>query len=155
MPKTATLVFPGINDEKKVDIKNLEQKSALRQTLLDDLDFLKKQTAKPTEQAPVAPTDAEVQKAQNMTPIAGQDFDPSTLAEPQEEKEEDAPATTTSTVNVTTDYSSTNPFKEELLPKTKEERMKALQDKIKALNKGVTVGGNTNISSSGLDPYRL
>jgi hypothetical protein len=50
---------------------------------------------------------------------------------------------------------SVEPFKDELIPKTKEERMKALQDKIKALNKGVSVGGKTNIAASGLDPYKI
>lgn len=37
-----TLVFPGVNDEKKVDIKNISQKDSLRKTLLEDLEFLQK-----------------------------------------------------------------------------------------------------------------
>ena len=39
--KPGTLIFPGMNDEKKIDIKNIGQKDNLRQTLLDDLEFLK------------------------------------------------------------------------------------------------------------------
>jgi hypothetical protein len=131
-PKTATLVFPGLNDEKKIDIKNISQASSLRQTLLDDLEFLKNgsgaaksdETVKATMEEKVAAVQAPVENVILPTEMP------------------------------TTTY-TTNPFKDELMPKTKEERMKALQDKIKALNKSVSVGGKTNISASGLDPYRL
>ncbi len=48
-------------------------------------------------------------------------------------------------------------FKSEILPATKEERMRQLQDKIKSLNKNVSSGGSTNIMNTlaGADPYRL
>jgi hypothetical protein len=43
---------------------------------------------------------------------------------------------------------------DELVPKTKEDRMQALQNKIKSLNKNISSGGSTNIGS-GADPYRI
>ncbi len=141
--KSGTLVFPGLNDEKKVDIKNVGQKENLKQTLLDDLEFLKK-TEVPTggEKQNSTPTDTGVAQV--------------TQPEVQEEIEQDpAGNDLAAQIAPSTSPSTTNPFKDELLPKTKEERMKALQDKIKALNKGVSVGGKSNISASGLDPYRL
>ncbi len=48
-------------------------------------------------------------------------------------------------------------FKSEILPATKEERMKQLQDKIKSLNKNISSGGSTNIMNSlaSVDPYKL
>lgn len=133
--KTATLIFPSLNDEIKLDVKNLSQKDSIKQTLLDDLAFLQKEDKK---------------KDDIMEDIP----------KVEEKVAEDQQATTTNTgpavgqMNSSATY-ATNPFKEELIPKTKEERMRVLQDKIKSLNKGVSVGGKTNISTSNLDPYRL
>jgi len=127
--KSATLVFPGLNDEKKIDIKNMSDKASLKNTLLEDLEFLKTAV---TENESTGGTAA----VEETTP---------TIAPAQ---------TPISQYNSSATYAS-NPFKEELLPKTKEERMKVLQDKIKALNKGVSVGGKNNFSAGGLDPYRL
>lgn len=127
-----SLVFPGTNEEKKVDIKNMSQKDNLRQTLLDDLEFLKTST-----------TSTESKK---------EDVKPE---EPSDTTPTNTPDQTPTQTSTQTDTSTSNPFKDELMPKTKEERMKALQDKIKSLNKSVSVGGKTNIAASGLDPYRL
>jgi len=129
-----TLVFPGLNDEKKIDIKNMAQKDNLRKTLLEDIEFLTKKSEE-TEKVVETSSDTPEQKTEVM-----------------EEKVDDA--IDSATTSQTTTATNTNPFKDELLPKTKEDRMKALQDKIKALNKGVSVGGKTNISASSLDPYR-
>lgn len=139
IPTPTTLVFPGVNEEKTVDIKDMSKKDNMRQTLLDDLYFLKSKTPK-TE---VTQTPVEPQKTEEQV------FDPSVLS------------AGTGDVQVKTEIPNTTaiapePLKEELVPKTKEDRMRSLQDKIKSLNKGVnTAGGNTNISASGLDPYRL
>jgi hypothetical protein len=136
-PKTGTLVFPGINDEKKIDIKNINQKDAMRQTLLEDLEFLQKQTSKDT-------TIDEPKKPSSDAGGAGGN----TVEVKTETKSDDVVATSTQSV-------TTSQFKDELMPKTKEDRMRALQDKIKSLNKGVSSGGKTNITASGLDPYRM
>jgi hypothetical protein len=136
--KTVTLVFPGINDEKRVDITSQTQASSLRQTLLDDLEFLKKK-------------DEESVKTKEEI-----------LSPKKEEPKDESAQTPMSSTSVTADLPTSsqtaggdNPFKDELLPKTKEDRMKSLQDKIKAMNKGVTTGGKTNITASGLDPYKI
>jgi hypothetical protein len=143
-PTTGTLVFPGLNDEKKIDIKNMSQKDSLRDTLISDLAFLEKGPEKdPAENTPT----------KNDTPTDTQPGNPTTSPQNSDSpSSQEGESTNTVTQNTS---STTNLFKEELLPKTKEERMKALQDKIKALNKGVSVGGKTNITASGLDPYRL
>jgi hypothetical protein len=138
-PATPTLVFPGVNDEKKVDIKNINQKETMRQALLDDLEFLKqKQDMSAVQTKATEKTDTDNPQGGTNSSSASTDSNGSDVQNLS-----------------TTQQSTSNPFKDELLPKTKEERMRALQDKIKALNKGVSVGGSTNITASGLDPYRL
>jgi hypothetical protein len=143
---SGTLVFPGLNDEKKVDIKNLQQKESLKQTLLDDLEFLKGEV-----KGDGVPTQTKTQNNQtDKTDDQGNDQDTTT--------DEDANKTDQDLQSLASSSSGSptlQQFKDEILPKTKEERMKALQEKIKSLNKGVSVGGKTNISSSGLDPYRI
>ncbi len=135
--QTGTLVFPGANDEKKVDIKNVSQKDSMRKTLLDDLEFLKNTSKTSTEQKTVE----EKSEENDTNPI--QLTSASEEVHPTQNTSEPISSTTT------------NLFKEELLPKTKEERMQALQEKIKALNKGVSIGGKTNISASSFDPYKI
>lgn len=131
--KTATLVFPGLGEtEKQLDIKNEDQKSSIKQFLMEDLAFVKTKLQTTDTASQSSEVRTEAQEKQPPTNLDNK-ID---LAKP------------------TTTY-DTNPFKEELLPTTKEDRMKALQDKIKSLNKGVSVGGKTNIAASGLDPYRL
>ncbi len=125
------------NEEKKIDIKNIDQKDNMRQALLDDLEFLNKKEEMGEVQA----------KATEKT---------STDTDQGTDKDSDQDNNGQDIQNLSSSQTSnTNPFKEELLPKTKEDRMKALQDKIKALNKGVSVGGSTNISGNNLDPYRI
>jgi hypothetical protein len=141
---TGSLVFPGVNDEKKVDIKNLEHKDSLKQTLLDDLQFLKDGV-----QAGMAKSESVENKS--MDTNKNESNPDRTVDEDTNKTDQDLQAL----ANTNSGSPTLNQFKEEILPKTKEERMKALQDKIKSLNKGVSVGGKTNISTSGLDPYRI
>lgn len=133
--KTATLVFPGRDEEKKIDIKNLSQKESLKQTLLEDLDFLK---STPTETVPATPEpDPKLAVSEAVNNQNKADTTPDT---PKAQGQSTYPS---------------NPFKDELMPTTKEDRMKALQAKIKSLNTGASVGGKSNIGASTLDPYRL
>lgn len=129
--KTKTLIFPGLNDEKKIDIKNMNDRDAMRSTLLNDLDFLKQN-----------PSNLEANKLEKQEETA---------------VVKDTPVETINSLSekMSTKTYESNPFKEELIPKTKDERMRILQEKIKGLNKGISVGGKTNLSGSGLDPYRL
>lgn len=150
-PGNGTLVFPGLNDEKKIDIKNINQKDSIRETLLSDLDFLTKKGADEMTDTQTKNTEkTDTNPPQTGTAVTTTTTDTGSDIDTEEEKEVVTPDTQGSTQG-----SNTNPFKDELLPKTKEERMKALQDKINALNKGVSVDGKTNITASGLDPYRL
>jgi hypothetical protein len=131
--KTATLVFPGRDEEKKIDIKNLSQKESLKQTLLEDLDFLK---SAPVETKPTAPDP----KLAISDALNNQTQASATPDVPKAQGQSTYPS---------------NPFKDELMPTTKEDRMRALQAKIKSLNTGASVGGKSNIGASTLDPYRL
>lgn len=142
-PKSS-LTFPGLNEEKKIEIKDATQKGNLRQILLDDIEFLK--NLKP---------DAKKEEGKDGGSGETTPDSPITKEEPIKPEEITPRVNATQDVGHTTPTYDNNPFKEELIPKTKEERMKALQDKIKALNKGVSVGGKTNISASGLDPYKI
>jgi hypothetical protein len=137
--KVGTLVFPGVNDEKRVDIKNVDQQNSLRETLIADLEFLDQKINPENENETLdQETENNPRKETNSESI-------------QTSAQVEVPGNTTGN----SQSSTTNLFKDEILPKTKEERMRALQDKIKALNKGVSVGGKTNIAASGLDPYKM
>lgn len=135
---TGQLVFPSISAEKNIDIKNIAQADSLRQTLLDDLEFIKRKNgteiANPTQNVVV-----QEQKPNNTAVI-----DTNT----QTTDLQDLVSNNTSSVTL-------NQFKDEIIPKTKEDRMKALQDKIKAMNKGVSAGGANSIAATALDPYKL
>lgn len=145
--KTGTLVFPGLNDEKKIDIKNISQKDSLRQTLLEDLEFLKN--------APAPKTDKETENPASYVNNTNAATESIVQAEEKLVAEQEATDSAGTITPNTSNSTTLNQFKDELLPKTKEERMRVLQDKIKSLNKSVSVGGKTNITASGLDPYRL
>lgn len=125
---TGQLVFPSISASKQIDIKNIAQTDSLRQTLLEDIEFLKKKNDTPAK--------VETTKTESV--------------DKKEEKPDLQNLTSTATTSVTL-----NQFKDEIIPKTKEDRMKSLQDKIKAMNKSVSVGGANSIAATALDPYKI
>jgi hypothetical protein len=141
-PTTAQIVFPTIGTEKKIDIKNVAQADGLRQTLLDDIEFLKKKFSTGDEM-----TNIQQNIANKQTPQA---------ATTTSDNKTDGNQQSGSSNQLDTQPSVTlNQFKDELVPKTKEDRMRALQDKIKSMNKGISTGGTNSIAASALDPYKL
>lgn len=146
-PTTAQIVFPTIGTEKKIDIKNIAQTEGLKQTLLEDIDFLKKKF----------PPEAMTSIQNNMAAMqTNTDTSSTASTDTQTDTNENADQPN-DLANLTSSQSSVTlgQFKDELVPKTKEDRMRALQDKIKAMNKGVSSGGTNSIAASALDPYKL
>jgi hypothetical protein len=123
---TAQIVFPTVNNDRKVDIKNANQADTLRQTLLEDIEFLKKKSEPSMDKT-----------AQAMATAPSTVVNTSANTQAQKQTQTDTKLT------------------DELLPKTKEDRMRALQDKIKSMNKGVSTGGANSIAATALDPYKI
>lgn len=151
-PTTAQIVFPTIGTEKKIDIKNVAQTDGLRQTLLEDIAFLKSKF--PTNDALTA-SQQNTANQQVVAAVSGNTAQTDTQTNQASKTSDDQ--TQNDLVSLTSAQSSVtlSQFKDELVPKTKEDRMRALQDKIKAMNKGVSSGGTNSIAASALDPYKL
>jgi len=151
-PTTAQIVFPTIGTEKKIDIKNVAQTDGLRQTLLEDIEFLKK---KFTSQYVITNSQQNMANQQVNAVVSSNTTQTDTQANQTSKADDDQ--TQNDLANLTSSQSSVtlSQFKDELVPKTKEDRMRALQDKIKAMNKGVSSGGTNSIAASALDPYKL
>jgi ATP-dependent Lon protease len=155
---TAQVIFPTINNEKKVDIKNVAQTETLRQALLDDLAFINSKNGKANTQTSSDQMTSIQQNIATKNSTSNTNNNSTTNTQTTN-------ANTTDNINNLGDLQNLqstqtgsitlNQFKDELIPKTKEDRMKALQDKIKAMNKGVSSGGANSIAASALDPYKL
>lgn len=158
-PTTAQIVFPTIGTEKKIDIKNVAQTDGLRQTLLDDIAFLKKKisSTKPIEQMTKIQQNIATSPNANVTPVVNNSDASNSQQDTDAQNKDQDSQSQNDLQNLTSAQTSVTlgQFKDELIPKTKEDRMKALQDKIKAMNKGVSVGGANSIAASALDPYKL
>jgi hypothetical protein len=148
---TAQIVFPTINMDKKIDIKNVTQTDGLRQTLLEDIEFLKKRS----EPGLGRLNDSADSRAQNLQ-ATPQPVTQTNSTSDSDDTDKDS-NNNSDVANLTSAQTSPTlgQFKDELIPKTKEDRMRALQDKIKAMNKGVSSGGANSIAASSLDPYKL
>ena len=169
---TAQVVFPTVNNDKIIDIKNIAQTDTLRQTLLEDLEFLKTKTTPSVAGATATPPprggesqDPLTAKQQNVTNSQNQNSQNTTTSNSNNSNGNTDNKDVSNNANVqaatldlgVSNQSSVtlNQFKDELIPKTKEDRMKALQDKIKAMNKGVSSGGANSIAATALDPYKI
>lgn len=151
-PTTAQIVFPTIGTEKKIDIKNVAQTDGLRQTLLEDIAFLKKK---------FSTNDVLTASQQNMAnqqvaaTVSGNTAQTDTQTSQANKSSDDQTQNDLASLTSAQSSVTLSQFKDELVPKTKEDRMRALQDKIKSLNKGVSTGGANSIAASALDPYKL
>lgn len=151
-PTTAQIVFPTIGTEKKIDIKNVAQTDGLRQTLLEDIAFLKKKF--PTNDVLTA-AQQNMANQQVTATVSGNTAQTDAQTNQTDKTSDDQAQNDLANLTSTQSSVTLGQFKDELVPKTKEDRMRALQDKIKAMNKGVSTGGANSIAASALDPYKL
>ncbi len=140
---TAQVVFPTVNNDKIIDIKNIAQTDTLRQTLLEDLEFLKSKNSSNNSTIKNYIVDTTIKNTSTNNDETDVNHNNNVQAATL-----DLGASNQSSVTL-------SQFKDELIPKTKEDRMKALQDKIKAMNKGVSSGGANSIAATALDPYKI